>query len=103
MGAGEAVESQQDRADRYAEYVTALMSLPYMIGFHWFQYADQPAAGRKDGECSNYGLVDGSDQPWKILTDRMREVNARLEAVHSRPDPNRLRRKLGAEGIGLEM
>lgn len=104
VGAGEPVETQQDRADRYAEYVTELMSLPYMIGFHWFQYADQPAAGRKgDGECSNYGLVDGNDQPWKILTDRMREVNARLEAVHRRPDPSRVRPKLGAEGIGLEM
>jgi hypothetical protein len=103
VGAGEAVETQQDRADRYAEYVTALMSLPYMIGFHWFQYADQPAAGRKDGECSNYGLVDGSDRPWDILTDRMREVNARLEAVHSRPDPDRVRGELGAEGTGLEM
>jgi len=103
VGAGEAVETQQDRADRYAEYVTALMSLPYMIGFHWFQYADQPAAGRKDGECSNYGLVDGNDQPWKILTDRMREVNARLAAVHANPDPKRVRREPGAEGMGLEM
>jgi len=103
VGAGEAVATQQDRADRYDAYVTDLMNLPYMIGFHWFQYADQPVAGRKDGECSNYGLVDGDDRPWKVLTDRVREVNARLEAVHACPDPRRVRRAPGAAGDGLEM
>jgi hypothetical protein len=44
-----------------------------------------------------------SDQPWRIPTDRMREVNARLETVRSRPGPNPVRANLGAEGIGLEM
>jgi len=62
-----------------------------------------PAAGRKDGECSNYGLVDGADRPWTVLTDRVRQVNARLEAVHARPDPRRLRPAPGAAGDGLEM
>lgn len=32
-----------------------------MQGLHWFQWVDQPAAGRWDGENSNLGLVNKDD------------------------------------------
>lgn len=81
-GAGQPVETQQDRADKFDAYVTALMKLPYMVGFHWFEHADEPAEGRFDGENSNYGLVNIKDEPWEVLTERMRDVNDRLELIH---------------------
>ena len=83
IGAGEPVQTQRERADRFEEYVIGLMKLPYAVGYHWFQYSDQPAEGRNDGENSNYGVVDGADEPWEVLTARMQAVNARAEAVHA--------------------
>jgi agarase len=55
-----------------------------MVGFHWFEHADQPKEGRFDGENSNYGLVTIEDRPWDVLVQRMTEVNAGLEARHAR-------------------
>ncbi|MFA0741272.1 MAG: hypothetical protein DFNUSKGM_001382, partial [Candidatus Fervidibacter sacchari] len=48
-----------------------------------FQWSDQPAQGRFDGENSNYGLVKETDEAWELLTQRMKEVNGRIEEVHA--------------------
>ena len=74
--------AQQDRADGFTAYVEALASLPFCVGYHWFEYRDQPKEGRRlDGENSNYGLVKMDGTPWEVLTTRMKEVNARLEQL----------------------
>ena len=83
-GAAKPVATQQDRADGFARYVEALASLPNCVGFHWFEYRDEPKEGRRlDGENSNYGLVRVDFSPWDTLTSRMREVNAGLESLHA--------------------
>jgi hypothetical protein len=78
-GAGAPVATQQDRADRFEEYVSALASLPNCVGYHWFEWCDEPKQGRFDGENSNYGLVTINDTPWKTLVARVRQVNQGLE------------------------
>jgi hypothetical protein len=83
-GAGRPVETQKDRADRFMGYVHRLIDLPFMVGFHWFEHADEPKEGRFDGENSNYGLVTIEDRPWDILTQCMTQVNAGLEARHAK-------------------
>lgn len=90
IGAGEPVESQQDRADLYAGYVLDLIRLPSCVGYHWFRYRDQPKeqpVGRKvvtpggwGAENSNYGLVNIDGTPWTVLVNRMTEINRALEA-----------------------
>lgn len=83
-GAGKPVDSQEDRAAYYDYFVTTLIKQPYMIGYHWFQYIDQPEGGREgDGENSNYGVVDVNDEPWKLLTQKMTEINANAEVLHT--------------------
>ncbi|MFN7994971.1 MAG: DUF1080 domain-containing protein [Bryobacteraceae bacterium] len=82
-GAAEPVATQADRANGFAEYVEALASLPGAVGFHWFEYRDEPKDGRFDGENSNYGLVKIDFTPWEVITARMKEVNAGLEARHA--------------------
>ena len=82
-GAGRPVPTQKDRADHFERFVTALMKLPYCVGYHWFQWSDQPAQGRFDGENSNYGLVKENDEPWELLTQRMKKVNELVEEIHS--------------------
>jgi hypothetical protein len=84
QGAGQPVATQQDRADGFTRYVEGLIDLPFMVGFHWFEHADEPKEGRFDGENSNYGLVTIEDRPWEILVQSMTRVNAGLEARHAR-------------------
>jgi agarase len=81
-GPGMPLATQEDRADAFERYVTALMKLPFVVGYHWHKYADEPAEGCRTGENSNYGLVNTHDKPYEILTTRMAEVNSRMEAVH---------------------
>jgi hypothetical protein len=81
-GAGDPLPAQVDRADHYQRYVSELISEPYVVGYHWFEYVDEPVQGRFDGENSNYGLVDIGDEPWTILVTRMTAVNAQAELMH---------------------
>ena len=54
-----------------------------MVGYHWFEHADQPAEGRFDGENSNYGTVTIEDDPYVELTETMTRVNAMAERIHA--------------------
>lgn len=83
FGGGRPVATQEDRAAGYERYVRGMLSLRYMVGLHWFKYCDQPKVGRKlDGEDCNYGLVTIDDDPYELLTERMRRVNAEALAIH---------------------
>ncbi|MGO9201680.1 MAG: beta-agarase [Limisphaerales bacterium] len=87
-GAAKPVATQEDRARGFASYVEALAALPGCVGYHWFQYRDQPKEGRRlDGENSNYGVVKINGVPWETLTTRMKEVNADIEALHAKAQP----------------
>ncbi|MEM1523602.1 MAG: hypothetical protein QXU69_11255, partial [Thermofilaceae archaeon] len=82
-GAGQPVRDQRERAYYTARYVLSIVELPFVVGYHWFQYTDQPAQGRFDGENSNFGLVKIDDEPWDLLTRIFTFVNTRVEDVHS--------------------
>lgn len=66
--------TQADRAQAAGAYLRRVIARPYLVGAHWFQYMDQPATGRVDGENQNFGLVDIHDDLWTVLTDRFRAV-----------------------------
>jgi hypothetical protein len=83
-GAAKPLQTQAQRAERFTHYVEGLASMTECVGFHWFQYSDQPAEGRFDGENSNYGLVKGDDSSWDLLTGTMQEVNRGLEVLAMR-------------------
>jgi hypothetical protein len=81
-GAGPLVSTQSERAAAYRRYATAALARPSMVGFHWFEHADQPAEGRFDGENSNFGVVSINDEVYEELTQAMKSVNAEAEAIH---------------------
>jgi len=88
LGADVTVPTQRDRAERYAKFVPTLLARPYLLGAHWFQWADEPERGRGlDGEDSNYGLVDWQDQAYEELTAAAQKTNAALPAPDTRPGP----------------
>ncbi len=82
-GAGPRVASQIERAQCFERYVTAALKKPAVVGYHWFEHADQPAEGRFDGENSNFGTVTIKDEAYAELTETMTRVNAAAEQVHS--------------------
>lgn len=67
-------DSQQDRADAYADYVRSALRNPYVVGTHWFQYKDQATTGRGDGENYQIGFIDVCDAPYPEIVARAREV-----------------------------
>ncbi len=82
-GAGPRVASQTERAQSFEHYVTAALRNPAVVGYHWFEHADQPTEGRFDGENSNYGIVTIEDDPYAELTEAMTRVNAAAEQLHA--------------------
>jgi agarase len=83
IGAGPRVGSQAERAQCFERYVTAALRKPAVVGYHWFEHADQPAEGRFDGENSNFGTVTIADEIYAELTETMTRVNAAAEQTHA--------------------
>jgi hypothetical protein len=83
-GAGPKVADQPARAQAYADYVTRLESLPEAVGYHWFEWVDEPKEGRFDGENSNYGLVDIQDRPYQEFVEAVRKANAAAREAHQK-------------------
>ena len=72
------VATQQDRADKFEHCVTAWLSKPWFVGYHWFEFVDEPKGGRFDGENGNYGLVNLEDDPYSTLVERFTKVNQQI-------------------------
>lgn len=67
---------QAARTEAATDYLHRLYAMPWMVGDHWFEYVDEPAGGRFDGEDSNFGLVNTADVPWTALVDRLTALHA---------------------------
>jgi len=82
-GAGPVVTTQDVRAAAFRRYVTSALRKPSVVGYHWFEHADQPVEGRFDGENSNFGTVTIRDEVYELLTNAMTSMNAEAEQVHT--------------------
>ncbi|MBU2918825.1 agarase [Psychrosphaera sp. F3M07] len=70
---------QKDRARKYKAYMQSLLTKPYMVGAHWFQYVDEPITGRAlDGENANIGFVNVTDTPYPELIKAVKEVTGKM-------------------------
>ncbi len=67
--------TQADRADRFEAFAKSCLASPWIVGYHWFEWADEPASGRFDGEDDNWGLVNEADDPYTTVTSRTAAVN----------------------------
>ncbi|MCX6994080.1 MAG: beta-galactosidase [Kiritimatiellaeota bacterium] len=83
------VSNQMARAAKFEHCATIWMSQPYFLGYHWFQYMDQPKGGRSgDGENDNFGLVNIQNDPYRALVERLATVNRRVWTLHTTPAPS---------------
>jgi hypothetical protein len=69
------VTTQPARAAAYRTTMLELLKRPYVVGADWFQYYDEPTAGRPDGEDWNFGLVDIHDRPYDELVTALRAID----------------------------
>ena len=67
-------KDQDHRAQLYKEYLKSALAHPNFVGTHWFQYADQAATGRFDGENYQIGFVDICDTPYKEMIEASRQI-----------------------------
>ena len=77
----EAVSSQAERARAYRYYCERAAAHPYGVGCHWFQYGDQFALGRFDGENYNIGLFDVTLRPYAEMAKAVRDTAETVYAV----------------------
>ena len=70
--------NQDDRADKYRDYVRGALRNPYIVGTHWFQYKDQATTGRGDGENYQIGFIDICDKPYPEIVRAGRDVGYHL-------------------------
>ena len=75
--------NQTERGIAYRYYVENAAAHPAVMGTHWFQWIDQPATGRNDGENYNIGWVDVTDRPYLELVEAAKLTHARLLDIHS--------------------
>ena len=69
----------QDRERMVTDYLNDIEDSNRLVGIHWFQYFDEPILGRAwDGENSDTGFVDVTDQPYDSLVNAARAVNSTM-------------------------
>jgi ABC-type multidrug transport system fused ATPase/permease subunit len=82
-GAFTLVDTQRQRAAAAAAQARAFAAMPFVVGWHWFQWFDEPVHGRDDGEDYNMGLVDIDDEPYADLVAALALENAASERLHA--------------------
>ena len=87
-GAGPKVPDQRARAKAYADYVAWLESLPEAVGYHWFEWSDEPKEGRFDGENSNYGFVNIDDAVYEGFAQEAKAANQAALEAHQKSSPH---------------
>ena len=89
-GGGQRLRTQSERAKASDLFARTLLSLPFLIGYDYFMWVDEPAAGISDAfpEDSNYGLVNENGKPYGELVDVFTRLHSNLEkAISSCPKP----------------
>ena len=79
--------NQEERAAGYRYYVEQCAAHPAVIGTHWFQWLDQPATGRQDGENYNIGFIDVTDRPYAKMVAAAKLTHGRLLEIHRGSTP----------------
>jgi hypothetical protein len=69
------VATQQQRASQTSMVLAELYNMPFVVGAHWFSWADFDSPQRQ----SNRGLFKANSQPWPELQGAMKDLILRME------------------------
>lgn len=85
------VETDKDRGNSFTSATARLSGLPYLVGYTWFQFFDEPTHGRGDTECSNFGFVDVNNKVYEDLATAATAANAANIAARTADTPHATR------------
>lgn len=77
----EGTVNQIEKAKAFRYYVEKTAADPCGVGCHWFQFSDQFALGRFDGENYNIGLVDVTLKPHAEMMKAAQKTAERLQGI----------------------
>ena len=85
-GAGQRFRTQAERTQATELFARTLLALPFMVGYDYFMWVDEPALGIsfKFPEDSNYGLVNERGEPYREITEMFTRINRAAETLHAR-------------------
>ncbi len=88
-GAGQRFHTQAERARASELFARTVLSLPFVIGYNYFMWVDEPALGISTNfpEDSNYGLVNEDDQPYEMLTAMFTRLHREAVSIRRGPPP----------------
>jgi hypothetical protein len=69
---------QRNRGEKYQHFVESAIGNPKCVGAHWFMWMDESAAGFKNGENFNCGLVSITDRPYTELISYARQIHSTI-------------------------
>ena len=85
-GAGQRTSTQAERARIAEAFARLFMSRPYVVGYDWFMWVDEPALGINiGGEDSNYGLVNEKSEPYRALVGMFTRLHREGQYVTTTP------------------
>ena len=70
-GAGQRFRTQRERTQATELFARTMLSLPFFVGYDYFMWVDEPAAGISDAfpEDSNYGLINENGDVYPEITE----------------------------------
>ncbi len=78
----------RERRRFYAMFEETFARMPFSVGSHWFQWADQMPTGRpSNGENQVIGVVDVTDQPHAEMVEAVREIGENMYRWHMEGRP----------------
>lgn len=88
-GAGQRFRTQTERTAATSLFARTMLSLPFLIGYDYFMWVDEPALGISTPfpEDSNYGLVNEEGVPYVLLTDMFTALHREAGAWRFKPAP----------------
>ncbi len=101
-GAGQRFLTQKLRTQATELFARTMLSMPYLIGYDYFMWVDEPAEGISDAfpENSNYGLINEQGEAYPEITEMFTKLHRDLAAVRAAGlPPERSAPKRGENGL----
>lgn len=85
-GAGQRFKTQAERAKASEIFARTTLQMPFMLGYDYFMWVDEPALGisKVFPENSNYGLINEESQPYELLVSMFGELHRQAGQLHEK-------------------
>ena len=89
FGGGQRVPTQKERVIASELFARTMLSLPFVVGYDYFMWVDEPAEGMNDNfpEDSNYGLLSEEGVPYEGLTGMFTRLQKDVARWRREPVP----------------